>query len=758
MSSTIRIATSELRSLFVSPIAWVVLVVFMLHSATLYIDRLDQYAVLEFTRGNDQRALSQIIFTDGRNGVATQLLPYLLLYVPLLTMGVFARDLHTGAMKLLLSSPVRLMSIVIGKYLAIAAYFSLFTVVLGVLLFGTGFIVENVDYAHVLTAVFGLFLLMCAYAAVGVFISSFSANQVVTAMATLAALGVLDMLWRVGQDWPVIGQVAYWLSISGRAEYFVQGLITTKDLFYFLLVITLFLGLTFLRFDAGRKTEHAAMLAGRIASLCAMIFALGLASSVPGWIGYADMTRRAQNTLTPVSQGLVDQVPGALQVTAYVNVLDGHVRRYRASSRRDLTRTLFDRYARFNPELRVEFVLYYGPPQNRRLLENNPGKSLEALAREWARDNGVPFRQIRSYEALDAAFDLAAENYRPLYVLEWQNQTSIVRTFDDPVHHPGEREISHTLFRMTHEPALVSYYTGSGARSALQRGPNNHRVTMADPNARMALINNGFDIAEFGAEDPVPAGTDILVIAGPQTRLPEQALSALQDHITRGGDMILMAEPGSETSLGPIFETLGIEQLSGDTRRTTDLDLGLPIQDTTVFAETTEDGVRLGLGRAAGASSAFGSLALETPSLLRLREIKLDNGFVTTPVLQPVPGSISFNSVPMSEEVYFGFVAERVVDTREQRIYVLGDADAFATFMTNTGSLYSHQNTQAFDQVIGWLTRGRLPLDMSRPAPIDDKLHLTIRAVDHVRLLLFVILPGLLGAFGYSVLSRRKRA
>ena len=759
MPSIIRIAWNELRSLFVSPIAWVLLVVFILHSSTLFIERLDRYAAFEFTTGNEGRALSQSIFTHPRGGVLTLLLPYLLLYVPLLTMSVFSRDIQSGAMKLLLSSPLRLTSVVLGKYLSVALYFALFGVVLICFLIGTGIIVENVDYAHILTAIFGIYLLICTYAAVGVFVSSLTGNQVVAAIVTLAALGLLEMLWRVGQDWPVIGEVAYWLSMSGRVEYMIRGLLTTKDVLYYFLIIALFLGLTYLRFDAGRRTEPRVLLGVRIAILAVGTFGLGVASSTPGWVGYWDTTRRVQNTLTQVSQDLVDRARGPITVTAYINVLDVNARSYLASERRSLVRFLFDRYFRFNPELSVRYVFYYGPPASERILEANPTKSLEGLAREWARDNEVPFWQIRSYVDLDTPVDLAEENYRPLYVFEWQDQVSVLRTFDDDIHHPTEREVSHTLFRMTDDPVVVAYFVGSGARSALERGLGNHRVAIADPNIRRALINSGFDILEFGAEDPMPRGIDLLVVAGPQQPLPGPTLQTIQGYISGGGDMIILAEPGSEEALRLLLSPFGVEQISGEIRQKSATDLGIDIQDTTVFADATQKAVSLGLARQPNPFSFLGSVTLETPSAFRFVDGSPNSPFTVSPIFTP-DGATRLDGETLPDEAFFGFIAQRSIENGdEQRIYVVSDADVFASSMIAEPSLLSPQNPQVFERAIGWLTSGRLPLDMSWPNDtVDSRLLLTVRAVDHVRLLLFVILPVLLGMFGYSVLSRRKRA
>ena len=83
--------------------------------------------------------------------------------------------------------------------------------------------------------------------------SSITSYQVVAAMGTLAVLAALNYVGEVGQDYAFVRDITYWLSISGRADEFINGLICSEDLFYFLLIIALFLTLSVLKLRAGRR-------------------------------------------------------------------------------------------------------------------------------------------------------------------------------------------------------------------------------------------------------------------------------------------------------------------------------------------------------------------------------------------------------------------------------------------------------------------------------------------------------------------------
>ena len=77
--------------------------------------------------------------------------------------------------------------------------------------------------------------------------STITKYQVVAAIGTLAVLAVLNFIGKVGQDIDFVRDLTYWLSISGRSKVFLEGMICSKDIFYFVLVIFMFLTFTFIK-------------------------------------------------------------------------------------------------------------------------------------------------------------------------------------------------------------------------------------------------------------------------------------------------------------------------------------------------------------------------------------------------------------------------------------------------------------------------------------------------------------------------------
>ena len=113
--------------------------------------------------------------------------------------------------------------------------------------------IESMEITVVLGGLLGIFLLTCAYSAIGLFMSCLTSYQVVAAISTLGVLAFLNFIGSVGQSIDFVRDITYWLSISGRCDTFISGLITSKDLIYFLIVISLFLILSVMKLSGGRQ-------------------------------------------------------------------------------------------------------------------------------------------------------------------------------------------------------------------------------------------------------------------------------------------------------------------------------------------------------------------------------------------------------------------------------------------------------------------------------------------------------------------------
>lgn len=320
-------------------------------------------------------------------------------------MGLMSRELGSGSINLLYSSPVTNAQIILGKYLSMLIYGLALMGVLAVYVIYAICVVDNVDIPYILSGVLGVYLLLCVYVAIGLFMSSLTSYQIVAAVGTLAILAVLTYVKGMWQDIPFVREITYWFGISGRAGKFVGGLICSEDFIYFLVVIALFIGMTVIRMQARRQKTSWMVSLGKYAGIWFAAIALAYVTSRPVFMAYYDATHFKSNTLTPNSQKIIDQVKGGLTITSYVNILDqflwiGLPGNYNSDIR------LFEQYVRFKPEIKMKYVFYYDTVKNDRLERAFPGLSYEEKAKKVIEQNKLNPKKILTPEEIREQIDL----------------------------------------------------------------------------------------------------------------------------------------------------------------------------------------------------------------------------------------------------------------------------------------------------------------------------------------------------------------
>lgn len=223
MSKILAIAGRELRSYFVSPLAYVVAAFFALVAGYLF------SLILYHTRQANMGPLFQ------------NLAVMFLLISPALTMRLIADERKTGTIELLLTSPITDRDLVLGKYLAALAYLAFLlavTLVFPIILAASG----KPDWAPVWTGYLGTFLLGASFMAIGLFASSLSANMIVSAVITFALSLVVWLLPSAGQMFGgVANDVLTYLSVMNHQENLSRGVVDTADLLFYASFIATFL-------------------------------------------------------------------------------------------------------------------------------------------------------------------------------------------------------------------------------------------------------------------------------------------------------------------------------------------------------------------------------------------------------------------------------------------------------------------------------------------------------------------------------------
>ncbi len=166
--------------------------------------------------------------------------------LPLLTMKSFSEEKKNGTEQLLLTSPVSLISMVMGKFLAA------FTMFLGTLLISClPFAIftqhsESVNWARIAGCTIGMVFIAMCFIAIGLFVSSLTANQFVSAIGTIAILFGIVIVAMLNPfiESEVIRAAINWISIYSRYELFTVGIFDIASAFYYVSICFVFLFLT----------------------------------------------------------------------------------------------------------------------------------------------------------------------------------------------------------------------------------------------------------------------------------------------------------------------------------------------------------------------------------------------------------------------------------------------------------------------------------------------------------------------------------
>ena len=556
LHSTLRIARIELNTMFYSPVAWLVLVIFAFQVGMSFSEVMDSY-IHNKLMGYGGYAITGGLFS-GMRGIFPPVTNYLYLYIPLISMGLMSREYASGSIKLLFSSPISNGSIILGKYLAIMAYgLTLTLILLGYVIYAC-FAVENLDLPFALTGVLGIFLLLCTYSAIGLFMSTITQYQVVAAIGTLAVLAVLNFIGNIGQEIDFVRDLTYWLSISGRSKTFMDGLVNSADLLYFLLVVLMFLALSIIKLHGERSKASFAGNMLRYGTVFVVVLGLGYLTSRPKMVHYYDGTQTKRNTLSVASQEVVSKLTGGLTMTTYVNMLeDNYYQGMPASRNYDLQR--FENYIRFKPEMKTRYVYYYhrahNPFLDQRFPDLDDKQRMDTLCKinDWDPDRFLP------YEEVAKTVDLSGERYRFVRLIERENgQRVFLRIYEDNMRQPGEAEISTALKTLVAPTPRVGFVTGHEERSIDNYGVRGYGLFAREVTFRYSLVNEGFRVENLSLEQPVDPEVGILVISDMRGSFSETEMKNYLDFIERGGNLVILGEPRRQENMNPLLEPLGL--------------------------------------------------------------------------------------------------------------------------------------------------------------------------------------------------------
>ncbi len=255
MRSYLAITDRELKSYFVSPIAYVVIALFVLITGIFFYLIISNFVELSFRYTMQAQYYRMAAPKLNVNSMAIRPLMhnmslFALFWLPLLTMRLIAEEKKMGTIELLFTSPIRTTELVLAKFTAST---TVFIAMLGLtfLYMVSLFFFGNPELGPILSGYLGLLLIGMTYISFGLFFSSITDNQIIAAVATFA---FILFFWAIG--WmssfvgPGLGSFLEKLSLINHFDDFAKGVIDLGNVVYYLSVTFFGIFLSYLALES----------------------------------------------------------------------------------------------------------------------------------------------------------------------------------------------------------------------------------------------------------------------------------------------------------------------------------------------------------------------------------------------------------------------------------------------------------------------------------------------------------------------------
>ena len=504
MSPIRTIARRELKALFDQPIAYILLVVFTGVNALLFFREVELY-----------NAASLRPMLD--------FLPWLLLFlVPAVTMRALAEDLRSGTLEVVLSQPVTELELLLGKYCGQALFLLIalaitLTVPLGLAL-GTA-----PELGIVVAQYVGAALLVAGLAAVGVWASSVSQNQIT---AFIVGVFVMFLLIFVGLDQllvglpPRLGAIAGALGVLSHFTQLARGVIDLRDALYFVTLAALFLVLAYFSLLSRKLTARGEALRrlrlGTVLLAVAVVVVNLFGRNIGGRI---DLTPGRAFTFAPATRNLLRTLPDLVTIKLFVSsALPKEIE----STRRDVDDLLRDYRAAGHGKVK--------------LVIQDP--SADSAAMREARSTGIPPVQ---FNVLGQGELQVKEGYLGL----------AVRYADGVKTIPFIQQTSDLEYRLTSDIRALTH----PEHSAVAFGEINDAAATRGRRSFEALreqLGATHTVGAFALTDSVIApDVKVIAVAGTPDSLTAAQLARLRAFLDRGGSLLVMASGMALSDRGP---------------------------------------------------------------------------------------------------------------------------------------------------------------------------------------------------------------
>jgi ABC-2 type transport system permease protein len=257
MKNIIAIVQRELGTYFVSPVAYVVLTIFLFVTGMFF-----QAVLSQVLRASMMQAMQSAQMGGAANPIDVPAIVsqnflsstsvILLFIIPMITMALFSEEKKRGTIELMLTAPVTDAQFIFGKFLAAGSFFAILLLATWIPM-GALYVFGHPASGPILTAYLGLLLYSLSLVAIGMFISSLTENQIV---AGVLSFGVFMMLWLVtvlaNRAEDSSKAVLSYLSILDHLDDFLKGVLSTSNVIFYLSLIFVGVFLTYRSVDSLR--------------------------------------------------------------------------------------------------------------------------------------------------------------------------------------------------------------------------------------------------------------------------------------------------------------------------------------------------------------------------------------------------------------------------------------------------------------------------------------------------------------------------
>lgn len=743
-----RIARLELQNLFSSPVTWFSMLALLVYTMYLVLSPIDNDLINSFLSEDSIISKTEFYTTGIQLGLLPSLNTTLMVLVPLMCIGVFSREKASGSIKLLYTAPVSLLTVVLGKFLALTSVSVITTAIatFGVILLSV--IIDNYHWTPAISGLITLFLLSLTYSAITMFFSTLSKYPIIDIISTSAMLGILALVDRFLLDVPVIGDIFYWLAIPAHTNAGLNGWVLSRDILYFVLITTLFIFLTFHSLAQGRRTNIQVKQA-RLHLLVAFVLvgAIGFFAAKPQNTLYFDFSIGEQYTLDGSTIELLDSLDAPLTINTYANLVNNGALHINANAQKRYQYEV-ENYSRYLDTVNINFHLYFNLYKNAYIQPDWQGLSDQEIAAKLLEKFETNPELLENIDNLKPTFDLRALSHlhSPIREFIYKDESHLVPTSfysSNAVVFESDYVNAFNILKEGKKPLLVTRQNGEEYYDWGQY------LTAFD--TRFSLYWAGFEQVETQLEqlDTIDKSAlpELIVIRDPKTPYSTKELANLTNYVASGGNLLIAAEPNNQV-LQPVFKLLGVKQKPG-----------LLVSNNQNIIATKV---------ALHPTGWLSSPAANVFNTVSVFEQTHDVGFALTPLWRLQGDEFWYDVKGLNQYELADFEPEqgdekgpqtavlsleRSINGKQQKILIMGDAEALNNKPAN---LVDYDLQPIANDIAAWFTNGKYH-HVQAFKPHDDLNFAIDRAqLRWLKVLGWGVLPLLLAAIaGYKWIRRR---